>query len=176
MVTGLVHLSRPADAALEALADTLSALVSGVAAGLVADAVVIVPAPDPGVATVVEATGATLVVAPAGTDPWRAGAAAARRDWVLCLAAGDVPAEGWIRAVDRFIAEEHDRSRGPVIGRMRRGDGWLARLSAWRLPTASWPHGARAGDVLRREHLLAPRPARTGVRRLTARIERPSHP
>ena len=164
MITGLVRVSRTGEAALEALADTLSALVAGVAAGLVGDAVVIVPAPDPEVATVVEATGATLVVAPAGRDPWRAGAAVARREWVLCLEAGDVPGEGWIRVLDRFVATERESM---TIGRARRDDGALARLAAVLRPA----RGPRAGDVLRRASLATPPAGRPRVRRLSVRIE-----
>lgn len=172
MITGLVHVARP-EGALDALADTLSALVTGVAAGLVGDAVVIVPVRDPEVATVVEATGATLVVAPDGADPWRAGAAAARRDWVFCLAAGDVPGEGWVRSLERFVVEEDRRGRGPAaIGRLRRGDGPLARLAARLRPA----RGPQAGDVLRRDELLVPRRGeRARVRQLAIRIE-PSGP
>jgi hypothetical protein len=173
MITGLVHVVQPGEAALAALADTLSALVGGVAAGLVGDAVVIVPAPDPEIAAIAEATGAALVVAPGGTDPWRAGAAAARRDWVLCLAAGDVPAEGWIRALDRFVGTERD---GAVVGRLRRPRGPIARLAAAARGLARPGRGPRAGDLVRRAQLLGPAPSRPRVRRLAASLERVTDP
>ena len=64
---------------------------------------------------VADAVGATLVIDPSGG--WSQGARAAKRDWLLCLADGDVPTEGWIRALDRFIAlSPPDR----LFGRLRR--------------------------------------------------------
>ena len=49
-------------------------------------------------------------------EVWSAGAAAARRDWLLCLEAGDVPGEGWIGAVERFVAFAGE----PRVGRLSR--------------------------------------------------------
>ena len=104
MISALTYVARPADPdAIDRLADTLSALVSGVAAGLVGDAVIVTAMACEAIDTVAEATGATVVVRPRGVSPWVAGAKVARRDWVLCLEAGDVPAEGWIRSIDRFV-------------------------------------------------------------------------
>ncbi|MCP6374104.1 hypothetical protein NL455_29930, partial [Klebsiella pneumoniae] len=68
----------------------------------VGDAVIVAGRESEAVAAVAEATGATLVLHRGG-NPYAAGAAAARRDWILCLEAGDVPAEGWIRTLDRFV-------------------------------------------------------------------------
>ena len=173
MISALVAVATPVDAdAIDRLADTLSALVAGVAGGLVGDAVIVTAAAaaDGGLATVAEATGATLVLG--GDDPWAAAARAARRDWVLCLEAGDVPAEGWIRTIDRFVGTARSDA---VLGRLRRPHaGWAVRLGrpVERLIGA---RTVRAGDVLRRDRLarggrLVPR---LTVRLLIGRIDRP---
>lgn len=173
MISALVAVATPVDAdAIDRLADTLGALVAGVAGGLVGDAVIVTAgAADAGLATVAEATGATLVVSGAD-DPWAAAARAARRDWVLCLEAGDVPAEGWIRTLDRFVGTARSDA---VLGRLRRPHAsWAVRLArpVERLVGA---RTVRAGDVLRRDRLargarLAPR---LTVRPLIGRVDRP---
>ena len=62
MLSAVISLTDPAAPdAIDRLADTLSALVSGVAAGLVGDAVIVTAAASEAVATVAEATGAALV-------------------------------------------------------------------------------------------------------------------
>jgi hypothetical protein len=130
---------------VEALAATLSALVPGVADGLVGDAVVLAATRDGPVAEVADALGASLI---AGADrSWGIGAQAARRDWILCLADGDVPMEGWIRTLDRFIAAS------PAD----RGFGRLARRPAAlrdRLLRVLGSRDVRAGDLVRRDLLL----------------------
>ena len=139
------------DHGVEALAVTLSALVPAVADGLLADAVILARAPSDALERVADAVGATLVIDPSGG--WSQGARAAKRDWVLCLADGDVPTEGWIRALDRFIAlSPPDR----LFGRLRR-----PRSLADRARTLVAPGGVRAGDLVHRSLLLEPRrPAR----------------
>lgn len=152
MITGMIHVARPEDPeAIEALADTLAALVAGVASGLVADAVIVSPdAACEALQTIADATGATLVAKARGANPWHAGAAAARRDWVLCLEAGDLPREGWIRAVDRFVGTARPDS-GP--GRLRRPHaGWSAGIAAG-LEALFGAREARAGDVVQRLQL-----------------------
>lgn len=146
----------------EALAATLSALVPAVAAGLVGDAVILAREPDEIVATVADAAGASLVVAQ--DLSWAEGARIARRDWLLCLDAGDIPQEGWIRVLDRFVAlatPERGRARfrrhgaGPA--------GFLRRMVA--------RSSILAGDLVHRRVLLNGVKARGPVR-LSARIER----
>ena len=172
MLSAVISLADPAAPdAIDRLADTLSALVSGVAAGLVGDAVIVTGAESEAVATVAEATGAALVLH-GGRDPYRAGAGLARRDWVLCLEAGDVPAEGWIRTLDRFIGTAKPDLG---LGRLRRSAaGWRGRA---RLPIEALAGAgkARAGDVVRREVLRAGAvfQPRLKVRHLIARIDRP---
>ena len=99
------------------------------------------------------------------------GTAAARRDWVLCLEAGDVPAEGWIRTLDRFIGTARPETG---LGRLHRpADGWLGRVVG-RIEILAGARQARAGDVVRREALRAGAvfAPRLKVRPLIARIDR----
>ena len=172
MLSAVIYLSRPGEPdAIDRLADTLSALVAGVAAGLVSDAVIVTDRRDEAVATVADATGATLALCPDG-DPFRTGAAVARREWVLCLEGGDVPAEGWIRTLDRFIGT----ARPEVgLGRLRRSGAGLRVRAAAGVETLVGARAARAGDVIRRDTLRAsPASApRLRVRQLIARIDRP---
>jgi hypothetical protein len=168
MLSAVTYLADPADPdAIDRLADTLGALVSGVAGGLVGDAVIVAPGDIQAVATVAEATGAVLV-SYAGGNPFAAGAARARREWILCLEAGDVPAEGWIRTLDRFIGTARPevglgRLRRPAALRTRLLSGFEALLGAGFV---------RAGDVVRRESLRAGAPGRLRVRALNGRIDR----
>jgi hypothetical protein len=171
MLSAVTYLAHPGEPdAIDRLADTLSALVAGVAAGLVADAVIVADRPDEAVATVAEATGAALVLC-AGRDPFAAGAAVARRDWVLCLDAGDVPADGWIRTLDRFVGTARPETG---LGRLRRPGAGLGARAAARVEALVGARTARAGDVVRRETLRAgPFAPRLRVRHLIARIDRP---
>ena len=172
MISAVVHVADPRDAdATDRLADSLSALVAGVAAGLVGDAVIVAGAASEAVETIADATGATLVLLPRRQNPWVAGAGVARRDWVLCLEAGDVPAEGWIRALDRFVGTARAET---MLGRLRRPDaGAMARIAS-RFERLFGVRRVRAGDLVRRASLMAG-PAlspRLRPRRLIARIDR----
>lgn len=170
MLSAVTLLDDPADPdAIDRLADTLSVLVSGVAGGLVGDAIIVVPREAPAVATVAEATGAELVVHPGG-GRFAAGAALARRDWILCLEAGDVLAEGWIRTLDRFVGMAKPEIG---IGRLHRPAPLRTRLLA-RIEGMIGAHGIRAGDVVRREDLLgrSGRKGRLRIRALNGRIDR----
>ncbi len=171
MISGLIHVTRPADATIEGLADTLSALVAGVAAGLVGDAVIVTAAASEALETIAEGSGATLVVRPVSTNPWIAGAKVARRDWLLCLEPGDIPSEGWIRSLDRFVGTARPDT---ALGRMRRPHAGLPGRLAARGESVIGVTRPRAGDVVRRERLLAGLPfaPRLKVRLLTARLER----
>lgn len=162
--TGMISVLVRVEHGVEPLAVTLSALVPAVAAGLVGDAVVIVRKPDPTIEAVADAVGATLLVEPDGS--WRKGASVARRDWVLCLADGDVPSEGWIRVLERFIAVSPPERR---FGRLARRHSFLRGL--WTaLEHAVAGRQVRAGDLIHRSLIAdrsTPRPARVG-----AQIER----
>jgi hypothetical protein len=172
MISALTYVARPADPdAIDRLADTLSALVSGVAAGLVGDAVIVAGAASEAIEAVAEATGAAVVVRPRGTNPWAAGARIARRDWVLCLEAGDVPAEGWIRSLDRFVGTVRP---DVALARLRRPHAGLPQRLAAKGERVIGVRAARAGDLVRRERLIAGPifSPRLRPRPLIARLER----
>jgi hypothetical protein len=163
MITALIRVEH----GVEALAVTLSALVSAVAEGLVADAVVLTPTEDPGIARVANALGAGLAVLTVGDDPWVRGARLAKRDWVLCLDAGDVPSPGWIRAVEHFLALSPPERR---LGRFPRRTSTVREALALRWRGLVGP-AVQPGDVVRREVLLgAARPGHPA--RIAALIER----
>jgi hypothetical protein len=159
MITALIRVTHGP----EALAVTLSALVPAVTAGLVADAVVLVAAADEVVERVVEEAGATLALSPALS--WSEGAQRARREWLLCLDDGDLPQEGWIRALDRFVSvDRQDRAR------LRRHRGLLQALAHM---LGDWisPSVIRAGDLVHRRVFMDGTKAGSPVR-LAAVIER----
>ena len=162
MITALIRVRRGP----EALAVTLSALVPAVTAGLVGDAVILAERHDDAVALVADAAGATLIVADDAS--WRAGAGAARRDWLLCLDDGDVPQEGWIRVLDRFI------SMGMAdqgLARLRRQRTGMLGAALEAVGGLMGRTSVGAGDLVHRRVLLSGRKARAPVR-LQARIER----
>ena len=170
MLSAVTYLADPADPdAIDRLADTLGVLVSGVAAGLVGDAVIVAPETARAVETVAEATGAELVPYDGG-NPFVLGAARARRDWILCLEAGDIPADGWIRTLDRFAGLARPETG---LGRLRRAAPWGTRLVAG-FEGLVGTRTIRAGDVVRRAILLAGPGSdrRLRVRPLNARIDR----
>lgn len=167
MVTALI-LSR---GGVGPLAATLAALVPAVADGVVAGAVVISPAPDEAVAQVADGVGAAHCVPREGEDPWLAGAALARRDWLLCLEAGDVPAEGWMLPVERFVA----LAAGPRIGLLG-GRSAAAAMRGLRETLVGIRRPA-PGHVLHRA-LLGPAGLRQRLRpaRIAARVARDPSP
>jgi len=158
MITVLVRVTRGP----EALAATLSALVPAVAAGLIGDAVILAEKQDETLAKVADAAGANLVVAQRGS--WAEGAKVARRDWLLCLDDGDIPQEGWIRVLDRFVTlskPEHG------LARMRSQRAGLVDALAGLFGRSS----VRGGDLVHRRVLLNEVRVRMPVR-LSATIKR----
>ena len=149
MITVIVRMER----GVEALAATLAALVPGAAAGLVAAAVVVADDASTAVVRLADAAGAALVIASSGAEAWRTGAAAARREWIWCLLDGDVPAEGWMGHVERFIrlASAETRALGRPSYRPLPFSNHAARL----LEARTGARRVRAGDLLRRELLAA---------------------
>jgi len=158
MITVLVRVTHGP----EALAATLSALVPAVAAGLVGDAVILARGQDETLAKVADAAGASLVVEEGVS--WQAGVHAARREWLLCLDDGDIPQEGWIRVLDRFVSLARP-DRG--LARLRRPGSGPAGLLRRIFPRSK----VHAGDLVHRRVLLNEMKARPPVR-LQARIER----
>src|SRR3712207_1806433 len=158
MITVLVRVTHGP----EALAATLSALVPAVAAGLVGDAVILTDRQDDTLAKVADAAGATLLLAEHGY--WTEGARAARRDWLLCLDDGDIPQEGWIRVLDRFVSLSEPEQG---LARMRRRRAGVVST----LTNLFADVKVRAGDLVHRRVLLNEVRARMPVR-LSATIER----
>jgi hypothetical protein len=162
MITALIL----TDDGIEPLAATLAALVPAVAAGLVADAVVLDLSAASEIAAVADGVGAAHVRVAERRSAWAAGAAVARRDWLFCLHAGDVPQEGWIGAIEAHLGG----ASGPGLGRPRRGGALPARAAVlWeRLAGA---RQVRAGDLVHRVLVLGPRlPRSLRPARLDARI------
>ena len=154
MISAVIRVDRGVDA----LVVTLSALVPAVADGLVGDAVVLSRTPDPAIAAVADALGASLVAAPDAS--FAEGVKAARRDWILCLADGDVPTEGWVRALDRFIALSPPHHR---LGRLSRRPAGLAETISFWVERLTGRRQVRAGDLVHRSVLMdgaAARPVR----------------
>lgn len=158
MITVLVRVTHGP----EALAATLSALVPAVAAGLVGDAVILARQQDDTLARVADAAGASLIVEEGVS--WQAGVHAARREWLLCLDDGDIPQEGWIRVLDRFVGLAKPEQG---LARMRRQRAGLLDFVASLFGGSS----VRAGDLVHRHVLMNEVKARAPVR-LSATVER----
>ena len=141
MITVLIRVSHGP----EALVVTLSALVPAVAAGLVGDAVIIAPAAGRRDSSRWRMpAGATLVVA--DDLSWRKVRGAARKDWMLCLDDGDIPQEGWIRVLDRFVTLG---ARERQLGRLRRPGGTCAGHRMRLAACSATPASARATSSMR---------------------------
>ncbi|MGO4387214.1 hypothetical protein AB4Y85_06730 [Microvirga sp. 2YAF29] len=156
MITVLVRVTHGP----EALAATLSALVPAVAAGLIGDAVILTGKQDDELVQVADAAGASLVEGKA----WADGVKAARREWLLCLDDGDIPQEGWVRVLDRFVGLAKPEQG---LARMRRQRAGLMSMIASLLAGSS----IRAGDLVHRRVLMNEVKARMPVR-LSATVER----
>lgn len=154
---------------VSALAATLGALVSGVAHGLVGDAVVVTASPGEGkgeAAAVADALGAVFLVTPG--DPWLGAARVARQDWLLCLEAGDVPGPGWMASVDRFLAADDGR-----LALLPRRPASVAAALTGVLEAALGASRVRAGFVVHRACLTEGRLVkRLRPARLAAVLER----
>ncbi|GEP12334.1 hypothetical protein [Methylobacterium gnaphalii] len=152
MISALILVAQPDEPeAVEQLADTLTALVDGVAAGLVADAVIVSAKGSEALETIADGSGAALVVSGA-ESPLRAAARAARRDWLLCLEAGDLPREGWIRSIDRFVGTARPDVSLARMQRSRAKPNDRLRSLVEGLIGVARP---RPGDLVRRAALLA---------------------
>jgi hypothetical protein len=104
-------------------------------------------------------------------NPWQQASSLARREWLLCLQAGDVPGEGWIRALDRFLAAAL-RDGGPM-GRFARKGGAGQALSRVTAAVAG-TRIVRPGDIVRRDWLTAEDRRRVQPLPIAASIERDS--
>ena len=93
---------------------TLSALVPGVAAGLLGEVVVADAGSRDATAEVAEIAGCRFISSaePLGAR-LKAAAAATRAPWLLFLRAGCVPEPGWIAAAERFMEAAEMLTEGP---------------------------------------------------------------
>lgn len=162
MITVLVRVKHGP----EALAVTLSALVPAVAAGLVGDAVILADAHDEAIDAVADAAGAALVVKDGAS--WKEGAGNARHEWLLCLDDGDVPQEGWIRVLERFVGLGAPQGG---LGRLRRRHGGVLSAGRDLLHAVFHRRSIRAGDLAHRRVFLDGVKIASPVR-LSAVIER----
>jgi hypothetical protein len=159
MITALIRVEH----GVEALAITLAALVPAVVDGLVGEAIVLADRIDEPLAGIADAVGARLLTV--SGDPWSEGASRAKREWLLCLADGDVPTEGWIRALDRFIALSPPDRR---FGRLARpGASWGVRAMTLVRRPAVVP-----GDLVHRSVLLGAATRLPRPERISAGVER----
>jgi len=110
----------------EVLARTLAPLVAGVADGLVKDCVVADESSTDETRAMAEAAGCALVTA-SRFGGWRAGAAAAKGEWLLLLPADLVLARGWIEAARAFI---ETGGAAATFRYTREGESALAALFA----------------------------------------------
>jgi hypothetical protein len=145
MITALIRTTHGPGA----LAVTLSALVPAVAAGLVGDAIIVARAHDETIDQVADASGAALVVTEG--NPWKEGTRVARHEWILCLDDGDVPQEGWIRALERFVGLG---ASAEGLGRLRRHHEGAIRRVLDGLRALMRRQEVGAGDLVHRRVLL----------------------
>ena len=108
------------------LVQTLSPLVAGATAGLIAQVIVVDAGSRDATEEVAEIAGCAFLrrEGPVGAR-LKAAAAAAKTPWLMFLRPGTVPAAGWLEAVDGFM-----RSGGEAASfRRADGGGFLTRLA-----------------------------------------------
>lgn len=95
----------PTENSEDRLLPTLSALVPGAAAGIVREVILADAGSTDATSRIADVAGCRVLAAPASTvgARLRAGAAAARADWVLFLRPGTVLDPGWIAETSRFM-------------------------------------------------------------------------
>jgi len=98
-----------------ALIETLSALVAGIAEGVLRDAVIVGP-PSPRVDDMAEAAGtARVVVEGTWADMVKAGASVARSDYCFVIGAGLVPVSPWPTALSDGIGQLYEASKAGLL-------------------------------------------------------------
>ena len=134
-----------------ALVPTLAPLVSGAAAGIVRDVVVVDAGSQDRTADVADHAGCQLIVSDAGlAQRLRQGAASARGPWLLFLRPGTVLEGGWIEDVVRFVERvERDGVERAAVFRPAAATGerpaWREALALLRLSLGG---SAKAGQGL----------------------------
>jgi rSAM/selenodomain-associated transferase 2 len=95
---------------------TLGCLIGPTARGLVREVIIADGGSTDATREIADATGATFLQAPTGRGTQlRAGAAAARHDWLLFLHADTVPEDSWEREVMHYLASSLARERAGVF-------------------------------------------------------------
>ncbi|MFO7307106.1 MAG: hypothetical protein DIU59_000725 [Pseudomonadota bacterium] len=137
----------------ERLGATLAALVPGVAAAVVREAIIIDWREDRETEQVAEAVGASLVRAGSPGEGWSEGIREARGPWLMLLEAGDVPAANWISVMERFLRRE---DTGRVTG-FWLGGSCIVPLGRLRYVARALLGGAPLGPrmLLSKAHVVA---------------------
>lgn len=150
-----VSLVVPTLDAERTLAPTLAALVPAAVSGLVKELIIADGGSRDRTLTIAEAAGARIVAAPRGRGAQlKAGAQAARGDWLMFLHADTVLDAGWEHEARRFIAEHPERAgyfRFRLDDRRWRARA-LERAVALRCALLSLPYGDQGLLISRRLH------------------------
>ena len=107
----------------QTLVRTLSALVPGATSGVLREVIVTDGGSRDATAKVADIAGCRFIAttAPLG-ERLKAAAMAARAPWLLFLRAGTVPGDGWIEAVESFIATAERLGRTNRVATFRSND------------------------------------------------------
>ena len=116
-----------------ALLDTLGACVSGVAEGVIRDAVLVTPHLSEPMEQMSDAAGCKVVIAQGGrSELVSAGAKVARSDWWLVLTPGMIPSGPWLADLGSFINLADPGDVG--VTRLAARGSWLDACEAGLLP------------------------------------------
>jgi rSAM/selenodomain-associated transferase 2 len=130
--------------AAPSLARTLAPLVGAAALGLVKQVIVADGGSKDETIAIAEAAGCEVVVCARGRGPqMRAGAAAAKADWLLFLHADTVPGDAWIEEISRFIGGSDQRAAAFTLAfdDDSAGARWVAFWAGVRARLLKLPYG-----------------------------------
>ena len=128
---GVISVVIPTLNAAPALGPTLGALGAGIGEGLIREVIFADGGSDDDTAAIADAVGADLVTAPRGRgSQLRAGAAAAKGDWLLFLHADTALSPDWPAAMRRHMAQRPDRAGWARLRYDARGVG-PAVVAGW---------------------------------------------
>lgn len=134
----------------EALAGTLASLVSGAADGAVRDVIVVEGGNNSGIAMIADAAGCTHLSGPKERERrLQLGAAAAKGPWLLFLAPGVEPDEGWFREARQFIDRAERKGVARQCAAVFRLDFDVEGQGLWR--SVFGPHAGSYGLLLHRD-------------------------
>ena len=131
----MISVVIPTFNAQETLGPTLAALVPAVVDGIVREAIIVDGGSADDTQIIAEAAGARLIHVPRGRgSQLRAGAAAARGDWLLFLHADTVLEPGWAEEAENFMQQVANGRRPDAAAAFRftlDDDGLKPRLMEW---------------------------------------------